>query len=174
MKSKIASLDVEATQAVLAVVEATLAASARPSKRVIVEALSVQGLCSPKSSGSEETFLKQVSCCGIPLTPKFAEVMQLPAGTQVAAAAKIQLETAPVPLEQLGTTRRLSPPLPLEIPGVSSVSMVALKGASRIDFYQDNGSRITFPDGGSLLAHNFDEQKLRSSCNLIEFSASSK
>jgi len=193
-KSKIACLSAEQAQGVLTKVETALAIASRPSKKVVVETMASEGLCSASSSGTEATFLKHLQSLNLALPAKFAQVMGVPP-TQAGSAsvstlppvaplreAQIQSPTAPSqpsaekpepsPLEMVAAPPSSSQRSSLPV-SPSTTSLVALKGASKVTFAPD-GAMVLYPDGAVLRAPNLDVQKLRSSCNLIEFSGSYK
>lgn len=149
-------------------VEIALRKAERPTKSIVIRTLSGLGLCSPSSTGTENTLLKAVQKHGIAVPAKFAELMQVPAGKGTRTAAEAEtLDSVPENPPVLPANPRTVQRGPGVIPSFSmtgGLSVVAVRGQNGTAFFTDGEQR---PIGG------FDESDLRLNYNLLEFSVSS-
>jgi hypothetical protein len=130
-----------------------LSTSGRLYKSEVMQAIAEAGHCSYNSAGIEKSLLKVIKSKQIPLTPKFAELMN---------------EMGPL-------TTPTTPPVPFQDPKQaqsSQASLVNLKSVSLLE-WTPSGTRVSFTDGGIGQAGRIDVSTLRSSCSLIEFRGSS-
>lgn len=157
---KISQLSAEALQETLDKVELELNQAPRPTKALVIKVLSDVGLCSRKSTGTEQTLLKAVQAANIPIPPKFAALM----GVEASAPASETLPVPPTnPTQQRGSRLERLSNHPLRLNLLGAVSVVATRGG--------NGT-VFFTDGSQEPIGNLDESELASSYNLLELSAS--
>jgi len=143
----------EELKSLLQKVEQALTGASRPTKSLVVKTMAELDQCSKGSTGFEKSFLKALKAKNVPLTPKFAQLMD----EQSTAAAPTTRTSATIPdaEKQAETTQVLSG---LNLKGVSLI---------RVD---GRGSGVAcFIGGGEQSIGVFDESAFRLNSNLIEF-----
>jgi hypothetical protein len=143
-------------------VEEKLGTIPRPTKKMVLEVLSGEGHCSPKSAGIEKTFLKVLKTKLVPLGPRFAALMGETTTSSQSASSQSASSRPTPPSAPTGENQAPPPPVVRQLLNFKSVSEIKFK---------DGRAEVTGLDGTVAEITGLDEAKLRSGCNLIEFNA---